>query len=152
MKNFLILTVLLCTTIFNNLQAQTESDEAEIQEFAKKFVTAYNQQDADAIQKMYMDDAVRVDTDGQEMKGADQIAAFFKDQFIKNNVTLDVKQLSLNWSDAQHAFVASGTYEVKGAQIVYDIKIHDTGTYANTMIKENGKWKIARTVLTSTND
>jgi len=149
MKNILVLTALICTTIFSNLQAQTESDEAEIKAFTNNFMTAYNKQDVEAIQKMYMDDAVRVDTEGKEIKGADQIAAYFMERFIKNNITLDVKQMELSWSDAQHAFVASGTYEVKGAQIVYDIKIHDTGKYANTMIKEKGKWKIAKSVLTS---
>ena len=149
MKNLLLLTAFICTTIFNNLQAQTESDEAEIKAFAQNFMTAYNKQDVEAIQKMYMDDAVRVDTEGNKVEGADKIAAYFKERFIKNNVTLKVSQTNLSWSDAEHAFVASGTYEVKGAQIVYDIKIHDTGKYSNTMIKEKGEWKIAKTVLIS---
>ena len=152
MKNILVLTVLLCTAIFSNLQAQSESDEAEIKAFAQTFMDAYNKQDVDAIQKMYTDDAVRVDTEGNEIKGADQIAAYFKDRFMKNNVTLDVKQKNLNWSDYQHAFVASGTYEVKGATIVYDIEIHDTGNYENTMIKQKDGWKIARSVLTAVED
>ena len=149
MKNFLILTALLCATIFSNLQAQTDSDEAEIQAFAQKFMAAYNQQDVDALRKMYMDDAVRVDTEGKEIIGADNIAAYFEDRFIHNNVTVDIKQKVLTWSDAQHAFVASGTYEVKGKTIVYDIEIHDKGKYANTMIKQNGEWKIAKSILTA---
>ncbi len=149
MKNILVLTVLICATTFNYLQAQSDSDEAEIKAFAEKFMAAYNKQDVETIRSMYMDDAVRVDTEGNEIEGADQIAAYFEDQFIKNNLTLKVEQLSLNWSDYQHAFVAKGTYEVKGAQVVYDIKIHDTGTYENTMIKQKDGWKIAKTVLTS---
>ena len=149
MKNILILFALFCFTILGNLHAQTEADEAGIKAFTEKFVKAFNSQDVEAIKKMYTDDAVRIDTEGNKMEGADKIAAHFKDSFIKNNVTLKVEHKSLNWSDAEHAFIAGGTYEVKGAQVVYDIEIHDTGKYSNTMIKEKGgEWKIAKSVLT----
>ena len=150
MKNILILSVLFCSAIFGNLHAQSEADEAGIRAFTEKFVKAYNSQDVETLQKMYMNDAVRIDPEGNKMEGADKIAAHFKDGFIKNNVTLKVEHKGLNWSDAEHAFIASGTYEVKGAQVVYDIEIHDTGSYSNTMIKEKGgDWKIAKTVLTA---
>ena len=152
MKNLLVIIVLLSSVSINPLQAQTESDEAEMKAFAEKYVAAYNQEDVEAIKKMYMADAVRVDTEGKEIKGADQIAAFFEDQFIKNKTTLKVNQNNISWSDAQHAFIASGTYEVKGATIVYDLKIDNKGTYENTMIKEKGEWKIAKSVLTAEKD
>ena len=149
MKNILILFVLLSATFFGNLLAQTEADEAGIKTFTEKFVKAYNSQDVETLRKMYTDDAIRIDTEGNKMKGADKIAAYFEDRFIHNKVTLVVNQTNLNWSDKQQAFIASGTYEVKGKTIVYDIEIHDKGTYANTMIKQKDGWKIAKSVITA---
>ncbi len=147
MKNFLFLTVLLCATAFSNLQAQSASNEADMQTFARKFMAAYNQGDHTALQKMYMADAVRIDQTGKEIKGADNIAAYFADQFRLNNATLLLKQMEVVWSDYQHAFLSKGTYEVYGTTNVYDIKVHATGAYENTMLKQNGEWKIAKSVL-----
>ena len=120
----------------------------EMQAFARQFMAAYNQQDHVALKKMYTKDAVRIDQLGKEIKGADNIAAFFADQFRLNNATLLLKQMNVVWSDLQHAFVSNGTYEVYGITNVYDIKVHATGAYANTILKQNGEWKIAKTVLT----
>jgi ketosteroid isomerase-like protein len=149
MKNLLLLLVLLCAPMINDLQAQSESDEAEIKAFIKEFVSAYNKQDVEAIQKMHLDDAVRIDQDGQETKGAAQIANLYKESFIKNNSTLTVKYSGLSWSDYHHAFVAKGTYEVKGKTVVYDIEIQEKGAFENVMIKEDGEWKIDRTFLST---
>ena len=70
---------------FNPLQAQTEADEAGVKALTEKFMTAYNAQDEGAIQNLYTADAVRIDTEGKKMEGAANIAAFFKEGFIKNN-------------------------------------------------------------------
>lgn len=148
MKNIFFLAALLCAATLSNLQAQTVSDESEMQDFARNFMAAYNREDHAALQKMYTSDAVRLDMKGGEIRGAEQIAAFFADQFIHNSTTLLLRQSSIVWSDAQQAFVSRGTYEIFGKTYVYDIKIHRSGTYSNTMIQENGEWKIARSVLT----
>ncbi len=148
MKNLLFPMSLLFAATFGNLQAQSATNEFEMQEFARKFMNAYNQGDHKAIRKMYLDDAVRIDAEGKEIKGADKIAAYFADQFVKNNATVFIRQLSVNWSDQEHAWVASGTYEVNGKTNVYDIPIHFTGHYANAMIKKDGQWKIAKSVHT----
>ncbi len=149
MRNILFLAALLCVATLSNLQAQSVSDEAEMQDFTRNFMAAYNRQDHAALQKMYTSDAVRVGEQGKETSGADQIAAFFSDQFIYNNTTLLLRQSIIGWSDAQHAFLARGTYEIYGKTHVYDIKINRSGAYVNTMIKENGEWKIAKSVLSS---
>ena len=147
MKNLLFFTVLFCAAISGHLQAQSVNDELDMQVFARKFMAAYNQGDHAAIQKMYTDDAVRIDTEGKEIKGAANIAAYFADQFRLNNATLLLKQLKLSWSDYEHAWVSSGTFQVYGTTNVYDIKIDFAGKYANAMLKQNGEWKIAKTVL-----
>lgn len=140
--------VVLITIFGGQLQAQTASNEFEIQNFTRKFLAAYNLQDAKALKNMYTKDAVRVDPIKGEIRGADKIGEYFDQQFIHNNTTLLLRPTSITWSDREHAFVARGTYEVFGATVVYDIGIHDAGAYANTMIKEKGEWKIARSVLT----
>ena len=151
MKNLLALLLLLCFSTFSHLQAQTDSDEAGIRASLEKLEKAYNEQDLETIQSMFYEDAVRIDTAGQEIKGADKIAANLEKQFIKNNTTLKLELSKISWSDYQHALVAHGTYEVKGATIVYDIKIDNTGTFAMTMIEQkDGTWKIARMELSTT--
>jgi quinol monooxygenase YgiN len=75
-----------------------------------------------------------------------ELAAKFPD--IKtNNVTLLLRQTQIVWSDFEEAFIARGTYEIYGRTNVYDINIHTTGAYANTMVEYNGEWKITRSVL-----
>jgi steroid delta-isomerase-like uncharacterized protein len=145
MKNILLLAALVSATI--TLQAQSVNDEADMQAFARNFMNAYNQGDHEAIRKMYTDDAVRIDHEGRQIKGADNIAAYFADQFVKNNATVFIRQLSVSWSDREYTWVASGAYEVNGKTNVYDIPIHTTGAYANAMLKKDGQWKIARSIL-----
>ena len=144
MKNILLLAALISATI--TLQAQSVNDENDMQDFARNFMNAYNQRDAEAIRGMYLDDAVRIDAEGREIKGADNIAAYFADQFVKNNATVFVRQLGVNWSDQEYTWVARGAYEVNGKTNVYDIPIHITRAYANVMIKKDGQWKIAKSM------
>lgn len=148
MKNFLFPIILLLAGISGNLQAQDASNEYEMLAFARNFMNAYNLGDHEAIRKLYTADAVRIDQEGKQINGADNIAAYFADQFVKNNATVFIRQLSVNWSDREHAWVAHGTYEVNGKTNVYEIPIHITGSYANTMLKKDGQLKIARSVLT----
>jgi ketosteroid isomerase-like protein len=131
----------------SSLQAQSVNDEMELLAFTRRFMAAYNAQDHAALGKMYTDDAVRVDQEGKEIKGTDNIAAYFAEQFRKNNATLLLKQTDINWSDAQHAWVAKGNYEVYGRTYVYDIAIDIVGSYANAMQKKDGVWKIAKSWL-----
>jgi len=146
MKNLFFIAALLCLA-GSSLQAQSVNDELELQAFTRRFMAAYNAQDHAAIGKMYTDDAVRIDQAGKQIEGAEKIAAFFAEQFRNNNATLLLKHTGISWSDAEHAWVAKGNYEVYGKTIVYDIAIDITGSYANAMQKKNGEWKIAKSVL-----
>ena len=58
-----------------------------------------------------------------------------------------IRHRGLHWSDAEGAYVATGTYEIYGNSIVYDIEIDVAGQYANTVLQEDGEWKIAKSVL-----
>lgn len=145
MRKLMLLLTILGSTVL--LQAQSVNDEVDMHTFARKFMAAYNSDDHATLQKMYTPDAVRIDQAGKEIKGADNIAAYFADQFLKNNATLLLKQTELVWADAEHALVAKGTYEIYGKTNVYDIPIDVTGQYANVMLKQNGEWKIAKSML-----
>lgn len=147
MRNYFFCIALLCAFSFLSLQAQTASNEYGIQEFTRNFMAAYNKQDRAALQKMYTEAAIYVATDGEEFYGPEQIASAFGEQFKTNNVTLLLRQTQIVWSDFEEAFIAKGTYEIYGRTNVYDINIHTTGAYANTMVEYNGEWKIARSVL-----
>ena len=150
MKNILFFSALLCAALNAPcLSAQSVNDELEIQAFTRRFMSAYNVQDRAALQKMYTDDAVRMDPQGKQIKGAANIAAYYAEQFVKNNATLLLKHTGISWSDAEHAWVAKGDYEVYGKTYVYDIPINITGSYANAMQKKDGEWKIAKSWLTT---
>ncbi len=152
MKTKILLPALFCAFSFLSLPAQPGSDEAAMEQFAREFMVAYNQENPAAIRKMYLDDAVRVDVEGNEINGAERIAAFFAEQFRQNDLTLLIKQTDLSWSDFQHAFLASGTYEVYGNALADNHPIQIAGRYTNTMIQKDGKWKIAKTILSPLED
>lgn len=149
MKKLLLLTAFLCAPfVIIALQAQSSTDEQAMRAFARDFMAAFNRQDATALQAMYTTDAVSISLEGTVTNGADRIAQLFTDRFIRQDVTLLVRQIGMTWSDAQQAFVATGTYESYGVTYVYDIPIRQTTAYRNTMIRENGQWKIDRSVVT----
>ncbi|MCR9102170.1 MAG: nuclear transport factor 2 family protein [bacterium] len=141
---FVFALLLTCPLL---LSAQTASNEADMHTFARKFMAAYNSGDHAALAKMYTRDAIRIDTEGKTTKGPQQIGAAFAEQLRSNNVTLLIRQNGLHWSDYEHAWVATGTYEVYGKSVVYDIDIDLAGQYTNTMLEQKGEWKIAKSVL-----
>ena len=149
MKQLHFLTAFLCAaSIIGTLQAQSATDEQAMRAFARDFMAAYNRQDVTALQAMYTTDAVSISREGIATNGADRIAQLFTDRFIRQDVTLLVRQIGMTWSDAQQALVATGTYEDYGVTYVYDIPIRHKTAYRNTMVRENGQWKIARSVVT----
>lgn len=150
MKTLLSLAAFLFCSQF--LLAQTLNDEADMHTFAREFMAAYNSGDRMILRSMYTDDAVRIDPEGQQMEGADQIIEFFGKQFRSNNATLLIRQEGLSWSDAEQAWLSFGTYHIYGRSIVYDMEIDLQGTYANVMVKDGDTWKIAKSVLSAASD
>lgn len=145
MKTLIFLTAILGTVFANQtLSAQSVADERDIQAFARDYMTAYNQQDHEAIGNLYMEKATRINQEGEKWVGRDTITEYFAEHFRQNNTTLLIKQTELYWSDQEHAWVATGTYEIYGQSIVYDIPIQHTGSYANVMVKEKNQWRITK--------
>jgi|GEM_PF-1873173 len=83
--------------------------------------------------------------DGTSITGAEQIGAFWATQFKGADVTLGLTQTLVSWSDANHAYLAKGTYRVTGATVQGDT-IDFSGAYTNIMLQQNGVWKIAKSV------
>lgn len=143
MKNLLLLSVFLYAVA---LQGQSITDEYAIRVFARDFMAAYNRQDVLALRAMYTTNNAE-DTIGGIY--SNYIAQSFEDVFTRRDVTLLVHHIGVTWSDAEHALVATGTYEAFGNTFVYDIPIHTKTAYRNIMVREDDKWKIARSKVTS---
>ena len=147
MKNALLAVLLGCTPIL--LPAQSVSDEMAIRAFTREYMAAYNRQDIPALIAMHTPDVVAIVGGSDTLRGAEDLARRLEDRFTRYEGTLLMRHIELNWSDAQQAWVARGTYEGYGATYVYDIPYHGVSAYANTMVQEDGHWKIARSVVTS---
>lgn len=135
---------MLSTGTFNNLQGQDATVEFEMLDFARNYMTTYNHQDHEALGKLYLKDAVRIDPKGNKLEGAAAIADHFAQQFRLNNATLLMRQQGVRWSDREYTWISYGTYEVYGKSIAYNQPVQLSGRYENAMIKENDEWKIAK--------
>ena len=144
----MLLTALFSVVTFTKIHGQMSTNNSEMQLFARDYMAGYNQRDTDALKGMYSEYVSRTDQQGNEMVGTNEVMKYLSSQFSLNDATLLLHQSSVHWSDAERAWVALGTYEISGKTIVYDIDVHTTGTYTNTMIRDKDQWKIAKTVLT----
>ena len=136
--------ILCCAAFTSTLNAQ-DLDQ-EMVAFAQQFQDAYNKEDHATLKTFYTDDAKRLAKDGTAITGAEAIGAFWAEQFKGSDATLTLKQQSVGWKDNLHAYVASGTYHVSGTTVKGD-KFEISGKYINTMLKQNGVWKIAESAL-----
>ena len=140
----LFLAALLCAALSPSMQAQDV--DKELAAFAQLFQDTYNKEDHATLQTFYTADATRVAKDGTSITGAANIGAFWAAQFKDADLTLSLTQTLVSWSDANHAYVTKGTYQVTGATVKGD-KINLSGTYSNIMLQQNGAWKIAHSAL-----
>ena len=140
----LFFTALLCAAFTPALVAQDV--DTEMTAFARQYQDAYNREDHATLKTFYTDDALRVAGDGTTISGAEAIRVFLETQFKGADVTLVVRQQSVGWSDFNHAYVAKGTYQVKGRSVQGD-NIDISGKYSNVMLQVNGAWKIAKSML-----
>jgi uncharacterized protein (TIGR02246 family) len=141
----LLLAIASFTAFITPLKAQDATKELAV--FTKKFQAAYNSKDDKALKTMYTDDATRTAADGTINNGSEAIVAQFRDYFTENKVTLDLKQTKVDMQTDGSA-TATGTFHVTGTSKTGE-KIDRKGGYTNTVVKANGHWKIAKSVLTS---
>jgi quinol monooxygenase YgiN/ketosteroid isomerase-like protein len=128
---------------------ETLSDIRALEDFGRAYMAAYNQPDFPALRKMYNEYAFRTDMHGQKMTGGNQIVTHLEQELGSRYFSiLRLRASSITKAKGQSGYVVRGTYEIIGKQIVYDIDLHTTGTYTNKMMKYDGRWQIAKSVLT----
>jgi len=141
----LLLAIAFCITLINPLTAQNINND--INALAKRYENAYNHKDAKALKWMYTKNAVRVAVDGSTTTGndaiSDSLAVFFKHSKVMIEIKVDT---TVQESDG--SITATGSYHVSGTTDKGE-KIDMNGLYNNTIVKEDDKWKIAKSVLTS---
>jgi uncharacterized protein (TIGR02246 family) len=115
-----------------------------VQALTRNFQDAYNKEDANALKEMYTADAVRVEMDGKTTTGAENIKAIYEEQFKNANATVLINDVNAVQNNAN--VIATGTWHVIGRSANGD-KMDFGGTYTNTLVKDNGQWKISKMVL-----
>ena len=145
MKKTILLVILATITFTNTLTAQDL--KKELDEFAKKFETAYNKKDEKAIKSFYTEKAVWTNPDGSLLNGNEAISSQLAAYLAENDVTLSLKQ-NKNEKQTDGSVVSVGTYKISGKSKAGETADHG-GTYTNTMVKEDGQWKISKSVLVS---
>jgi len=144
-KFSLVLALVSVAAFINPLKAQDVKKELE--GFTKKFETAYNKQDSKAIKTFYTAEASRTNPAGETVTGNDNIVAEFVSQWTDSKITITINPEKAD-SQADGTVLASGTYHVTGTGKAGE-KIDRNGGYTNTVVKEGGKWKISKSVLTN---
>jgi len=144
-KLSLLAAIASITAFITPLKAQDATKELAV--FTKKFQAAYNSKDDKALKMMYTDDATRTAADGTISNGSEAIVAQFRDYFTENKVMLDLKQTKVE-TQTDGSAIATGTFQVTGTSKTGE-KIDRKGGYTNTVVKANGHWKIAKSVLTA---
>lgn len=119
----------------------------EMQNLVSKYEAAYNKKDDKAIGALFTKDAVRTNPDGSTINGADAIAAFYADRFKESDATLHIMPGN-NTSNADGTVTGTGSFSLSGKTTsgeAIDIK----GSYTNTLVQQDGEWKISKSVLTA---
>ena len=114
-------------------------------DLVKKFEAGYNKNDDKALMMLYTDKAVRIDADGTVTTGNENIRLSYIQSWAGTKLALTIKQKKTE-KQADGTVLASGTYNVTGTTNTGE-NIYADGAYTNTLVKENGQWKISKTVL-----
>jgi len=140
-----LLIFVLASAFINPIKSQDV--KKELDEFVKKFEAGYNKKDDKVLKLMYTDNAVRTDADGSVATGNENIRLLYIESWANTNLTLAIKQEKLE-KQADGTVIASGTYQAIGTTNAGE-RIYAAGAYTNTMVKEDGTWKISKSLLSN---
>jgi len=112
-----------------------------VKKLTKAFEKAYNSKDQAAITAMFTENAVRVDANGVTTTGATKIGEIYAQSFTNTDTKAAITHLGVKDDDGTKA-LATGSYTLSGSTKSGE-KVALAGTYENTVVKENGKWKIS---------
>jgi ketosteroid isomerase-like protein len=117
----------------------------EMKKLVKSFEKAYNEKDQATITSMFTDNAVRIDANGVTTTGAAKIGEIYAQSFTNTDTKAAITHLDVKEVDGSNA-ITTGTFTVNGATKTGE-KVAIAGSYENTVVKENGKWKISQMKL-----
>lgn len=136
---------MLMAAFINPLHAQ--NTKKEMDKIAKDFEKAYNKKDAKMLQQYYTNDAVRINADGTTTNGNEAIEESLANDFKTNNAKIKIT-VAKAVTESDVSVSTTGTYHVTGTNMKGE-KIDVGGNFTNTAVKENGHWKISKSVLTN---
>ena len=145
MKKSILLATLAIITLASPLKAQ--DIKKELDAFARKFEAAYNKKDDKAIKNFYTEKAVWTNPDGSSINSNEEIRSQLANYLAENTVTLALVPAKSE-KQADGSVISVGTYKISGKTKAGETADHG-GTYTNTFVKENGQWKISKSVLVS---
>ena len=140
-----MLILMVISALINPVQSQDV--KKELADLAKNFEENYNKKNDKALKLMYTENAVRIEPDGNTITGNENIRIRLAESWSINKLNLTIKQDKVE-TQADGTVIASGTYQVTGTAESGD-PFALGGTYTNTMAKEDGKWKISKSVLSN---
>ncbi|MEO8415186.1 MAG: nuclear transport factor 2 family protein [Ginsengibacter sp.] len=139
--HIIVTTAFVFMAAFTN-PIKAQDNKKEMETLAKNYGDAYNKKDAKAIMQFYTKDAVRVNPDGTTTNGSEAIAADATAFFANNNPTIKIT-VSNCVAESDGSVTTTGTYEGNTGNTDFG------GNYTNTCVKEDGQWKISKSVLTN---
>jgi ketosteroid isomerase-like protein len=140
-----LLVIVFASAFINPVQSQDV--KKELADNAKKFEENYNKKDDKALKMMYTENAVRTEPDGSIITGNENIRIKLAEAWSINKLNLTIKQDKVE-TQADGTVIASGTYQVTGTTDAGD-PFAVGGAYTNTMVKDNGSWKISKSMLSN---
>jgi len=140
-----ILTIMVFALLAMPVFAQVGIEE-EISKVSNDFLSAYNKGDGAAVGNLFTSNAVRINTDGTSITGADRIKETYRSGFATS--TLQIEQSITNiTSISRTEAIATGTYTITGNIKANNADVFSDGAFENTYTKVNGVWKISKMQL-----
>jgi ketosteroid isomerase-like protein len=140
----LLITAIIFVTFSMPCAAQIG---AELETAVSEFQAAYNRGDDAALGNMFTANAVRINTDGTTVTGAERIKQAYKSGFTMSTLQTSNAVTNVVFANANEATV-TGTYSINGNIRSNGEEVFSDGTFENTFIKDNnGVWKISRMQL-----
>ncbi len=141
MKKIIVAIVFLAFAVPSSAQIG-----AEFETVVSHFEAAYNRGDHAALGRMFTNNAVRINTDGTTINGAEKISQTYKSGFVMSTLQTTNTVTNVVFVNANEATV-TGTYSITGNIKSNGEEVFSDGVFENTFIKENGAWKISRMQL-----
>jgi uncharacterized protein (TIGR02246 family) len=120
--------------------------EQEVTTVTNEFQAAYNRGDDNGLANLFTQNAVRINTDGTTINGAERIKQAYKSGFITSTLQTSNTITNIVVSNPNEVTV-TGTYSINGNIRSNGEEIFSDGIFENTFVKVNGVWKISRMQL-----